>query len=131
MMFDIDFFKRVNDTYGHDMGDYVLEEFSRVVTANIRDTDIFGRWGGEEFLLLAPNETYDGALILAEKIRKSVELHNFERVGQITISIGFTICDDHADKEKLLKRVDEALYEAKERGRNRVVYYECNCAQMC
>ena len=131
MMFDIDFFKRVNDTYGHDMGDYVLEEFSRVVTANIRDTDIFGRWGGEEFLLLAPNETYDGALILAEKIRKSVELHNFERVGQITISIGFTICDDNADKERLLKRVDEALYEAKERGRNRVVYYECNCAQMC
>lgn len=131
MMFDIDFFKRVNDTYGHDTGDYVLKEFSAIVLKSIRDTDIFGRWGGEEFMLLAPNEELDGAMVLAEKIRKDIETFEFEQVKHITVSIGFTICDANADKEKLLKKVDNALYEAKESGRNRVVYQECNCAEIC
>ena len=131
MMFDIDFFKRVNDTYGHDAGDYVLKEFSSIVLKAIRDTDMFGRWGGEEFMLLAPNEDLDGAMILAEKVRKDIEAFEFDQVKHITVSIGMTICDANADKEKLLKKVDEALYEAKESGRNRVVYHKCNCAQIC
>ena len=128
MMFDIDFFKKVNDTYGHDIGDYVLKEFSDIVSKSIRDTDIFGRWGGEEFLLLAPNENLDGAMTLAEKIRKEVELFEFKTVKHITVSIGITICNNFAEKENLLKIVDEALYEAKSSGRNRVVYNECTCA---
>lgn len=77
MMFDIDFFKNVNDTYGHEVGDYVLKEFSKIVLSNIRDSDIFGRWGGEEFILIAPSESLEGALGLAEKVRKSVEEYSF------------------------------------------------------
>ena len=131
MMFDIDFFKRVNDTYGHDVGDYVLKEFSSIVVHSIRDTDSFGRWGGEEFLLLAPQESLDGAMKLAEKVRKDIETFEFDQVKHITVSIGLTICNAEADKEKLLKKVDEALYEAKESGRNRVVYQKCTCGQTC
>jgi diguanylate cyclase (GGDEF)-like protein/PAS domain S-box-containing protein len=129
MMFDIDFFKRVNDTYGHDIGDSVLQEFSSIVMNSIRDTDIFGRWGGEEFLLLAPNEKLEGAQRLAEKIRKNIEAHSFKGAGEITVSIGFSICDSYSEKEKLLKTIDNALYKAKEKGRNCVVYHQCNCAE--
>jgi len=128
MMFDIDFFKKVNDTYGHDVGDYVLQEFSKIVTHSIRTTDIFGRWGGEEFMLLAPNESLKGAILLAEKIRKNVEEYEFKTVKKITVSIGLTVCNGYSEKEKLLKKVDEALYKAKESGRNKVVYQECACA---
>jgi diguanylate cyclase (GGDEF)-like protein/PAS domain S-box-containing protein len=129
MMFDIDFFKKVNDTYGHDVGDYVLQQFSKIVSDSIRDTDIFGRWGGEEFILLAPNEEIEGAKYLAEKIRKNIENYNFEDVKKITVSIGFSVCDGYSEKEKLLKKVDDALYEAKESGRNRVVYHKCKCSE--
>ena len=131
MMFDIDFFKKVNDTYGHDVGDYVLKEFTTIVSKSIRDTDIFGRWGGEEFILLVPNEDFDGAMILAEKVRKSIELFEFKTVKHITVSIGMTICNSFAEKEALLKIVDNALYEAKKNGRNNVVYHEYTCAQNC
>jgi len=131
MMFDIDFFKKVNDTYGHDIGDYVLKEFTTIVSRSIRDTDVFGRWGGEEFILLAPNEDLDGAMTLAEKVRKNIELFEFKTVKHITVSIGMTICNNFADKEELLKIVDNALYEAKENGRNNVVYHKCTCAQNC
>jgi len=131
MMFDIDFFKKVNDTYGHDVGDYVLKEFSAIVSSHIRDTDTFGRWGGEEFMLLAPNEEKDGAIKMAEKILKHIADFDFKEVGQVTASIGVTTCNDSANKEKLLKKVDDALYEAKETGRNRVVYKECDCGDNC
>jgi len=130
MMFDIDFFKKVNDTYGHDVGDEVLKKFSSIVSQSIRDTDTFGRWGGEEFLFIAPNENLEGAMFLAEKIRQNVANFNFETPQQITISIGLTICDGDAEKEKLLKNVDEALYEAKTQGRNRVIYRECDCCEV-
>ena len=128
MMFDIDFFKDVNDTYGHDVGDSVLREFSTIVTKTIRDTDIFGRWGGEEFMLLSHNEDLEGSMFLAEKIRKNIEEYEFKGAGHISVSIGMTVCNSYSDKEKLLKKVDDALYEAKEAGRNRVVYHQCNCA---
>ena len=127
MMFDIDFFKKVNDSYGHDVGDYVLKEFSKIIFEGIRDTDIFGRWGGEEFILLAPSEDLKGAMELSEKIRKSIEQYDFNDVGTITVSIGITTCNGYAEKEKLLKKVDDALYEAKERGRNRVIHQKCTC----
>ena len=128
MMFDIDFFKKVNDNHGHDIGDYVLQEFSKVILQNIRDTDFFGRWGGEEFLLLAPSEEREGAMKLAEKIRKSIESYNFKEVGEITVSIGLTTCNGFNEKEKILKKVDDALYKAKDSGRNRAVFQQCICS---
>ena len=123
MMFDIDYFKKVNDTYGHDIGDHVLKEFSALISNTIRDTDSFGRWGGEEFILIVPNEDYNGFMVLAEKIRKSIEEYEFNKVKHITVSIGVTLCSIKSEKESLLKKVDEALYEAKSNGRNRVVYH--------
>jgi len=122
MMIDIDFFKKVNYTYGHDVGDYVLKKFSSIVSDSIRDTDIFGRWGGEEFMLITPNQNLKGAMILAEKIRKNVENFEFKKVKHITISIGVTVFNSSANKEELLKKVDESLYKAKTSGRNRTIF---------
>ena len=129
MMFDIDFFKKVNDSYGHDVGDYVLKAFSQIIQESIRDTDVFGRWGGEEFILLATNEEIEGALLLAEKVRENIASYDFESVGKITVSIGVTTCNGYSEKEKLLKKVDDALYQAKEEGRDRVVYQKCTCGE--
>lgn len=120
-MFDIDHFKKVNDTYGHDVGDHVLQELSRIVLNNIRETDSFGRWGGEEFMLLLPHTEKDKINEIAEKIRKTVQEHTFEDVKQITVSIGTTLYKKDEGISQLLKRVDMALYEAKSHGRNQVV----------
>jgi diguanylate cyclase (GGDEF)-like protein/PAS domain S-box-containing protein len=120
VMFDIDFFKKVNDTYGHDAGDEVLRTLSRIIKENIRETDKFGRWGGEEFMLLAPYCEKEEACRLAEKLRSSVEAYKFEDMGTITVSIGVSTYQEKDTKETILKRVDTALYEAKESGRNRV-----------
>ncbi|QOP43078.1 diguanylate cyclase [Sulfurimonas sediminis] len=123
LMLDIDKFKHVNDTYGHDVGDYVLQELSRIVLQTIRKTDSFGRWGGEEFMLLAPHTNAEQAMELAQKIRKRVEEHSFEHVEKITVSIGVTEYINTEKETSLLKRVDQALYEAKANGRNQVVCF--------
>ncbi len=120
IMFDIDFFKVINDTYGHDVGDNVLEELAKIVQKSIRETDSFGRWGGEEFMILARNIEEAEALKLAEKIRQKVEGHYFRDKVEITISLGVTLFSEGDNKEALLKRVDKALYKAKNNGRNRV-----------
>jgi diguanylate cyclase (GGDEF)-like protein len=120
-MFDIDHFKKVNDTYGHEIGDYVLQEISAVVTQEIRESDRFGRWGGEEFILILPKLSKEEALHVSEKLRGKIESHDFKDVGRITISIGVGIFEPSDTKESLLKRVDNALYKAKDEGRNRVV----------
>ena len=120
-MFDIDHFKQVNDTYGHDAGDYVLQDLSKIVLDNIRETDSFGRWGGEEFMLLLPYTSKEKLIEIAQKIRQKVEAHNFENVGSITISIGVTVYKKGEGISQVLKRVDTALYEAKSHGRNQVV----------
>ncbi|SFV62924.1 diguanylate cyclase (GGDEF domain) [hydrothermal vent metagenome] len=122
LMFDIDHFKKVNDTYGHDIGDYVLQELCHVVSNNIRDTDKFGRWGGEEFMLIAPHTNKKEAIELAEKIRKSIEEHPFKQVQQITISVGVTEYKREEEFATFTKRVDDALYQAKTNGRNQVVF---------
>ena len=121
-MFDIDHFKRVNDTYGHEIGDYVLQEISAIVTKEIRESDRFGRWGGEEFMLILPKLNKAEALHVSEKLRSKIENHEFKDVGRITISIGVSIFESSDTKESLLKRVDNALYRAKDEGRNRVVF---------
>lgn len=122
LMFDIDHFKKVNDTYGHDKGDYVLKELSSIVLNSIRETDVFGRWGGEEFLLILPKTSKDEAIKVAQKIKQRVENYSFNEVSKVTISTGVSLYTKNEKKAKLLKRVDDALYEAKESGRNRVVY---------
>lgn len=123
IMFDIDHFKNVNDTYGHDIGDFVLTELSNVVTSNLRHSDTIARWGGEEFMILAPETTKQVGEQLAEKIRFVLEQHDFSPVPELTCSFGVIHCQDEsmANIALLTKLVDEALYKAKESGRNRVV----------
>ena len=122
VMFDIDKFKLVNDTFGHDVGDYVLIELSKLVLNHIRDSDRFGRWGGEEFMLLLPKTNKEEAILVANKLRDIVQRYPFKDVPKVTISIGVSTYNATATKEMLLKCVDDALYEAKESGRNKVVF---------
>jgi len=123
IMFDIDHFKSVNDTYGHDAGDYVLQELSKIILKNIRETDSFGRWGGEEFMLLLPYASKEKIGEIAEKIRRKVQEYSFEYVGHITISIGATLYKKNEGLSNIIKRVDTALYKAKSGGRNQVVSF--------
>ena len=121
IMFDIDHFKAVNDRFGHPAGDAVLRELTRRVSEALRETDVQGRWGGEEFLVLATHTDAQGAAELAERLRESVAQSPFEGVGPVTISLGVAACEPGEAVEHLEGRVDKALYAAKEAGRNRVV----------
>ncbi|MBU0720237.1 PAS domain S-box protein [bacterium] len=122
IMFDIDFFKAVNDRYGHDMGDYVLKELCAVVSKLIRESDRFGRWGGEEFIIITPIIQKEQVMLLANKLKDVIATHAFKEISKVTISIGITLLGREDTKESLLKRVDNALYESKNRGRNRVSF---------
>jgi len=119
ILIDIDDFKRVNDKFGHQTGDRVLKTFAKLIKGNLRRTDVFGRWGGEEFLALLPfnNNPYR----VAEKLRKRVEETEFNRVGRITASFGATTYREKDDIDSMVARADEALYEAKRRGKNTTV----------
>ncbi len=125
MVLDIDNFKLINDTYGHPFGDKVLSSVAACIRGNLRSYDLIGRIGGEEFLVLSPATGLDDALILAERVRESVNANEVIEDGKsvsVTISIGLTISQSaEATHEKLLNRADSALYRAKEGGRNRVV----------
>jgi len=116
---DIDFFKKVNDNYGHDVGDKVLVTYTKYISSILRGTDIFCRIGGEEFIVILPNTTKDKAYLLAQKLRKSVE--NYKAVLPVTMSFGVAEYEKGDDTISLYKRVDIALYKAKETGRNKVV----------
>ncbi|MFK5938941.1 MAG: GGDEF domain-containing protein [Sulfurimonas sp.] len=125
MMFDIDFFKKVNDTYGHLAGDFVLRELSVLTKEVIRDSDVFGRFGGEEFIVIMPEAKIAGAIKLAERFRLACENHVFRINGEnlkITISIGVTSATLTDSVESIIERSDTALYDAKQKGRNRVEY---------
>jgi diguanylate cyclase (GGDEF)-like protein/hemerythrin-like metal-binding protein len=119
-MIDIDHFKRVNDTYGHAVGDTVLKELVAVARSCVRASDILVRWGGEEFLLLMPFSAHRVAAVAAEKLRKAVEAHDFAGAGRVTISAGVAEYLPAEDAEEFFSRADRALYRAKESGRNRV-----------
>ncbi|MHB8880485.1 MAG: sensor domain-containing diguanylate cyclase [Thermodesulfovibrionales bacterium] len=123
ILFDIDHFKAVNDTYGHAVGDKVLKTVSAVVAEHIRGSDILGRVGGEEFAVLAAETTLESAVALAEKIRSAVEAAEQDPAGKITISIGVSAYADGITTDEFVRRADEALYDAKNNGRNRVKYY--------
>ncbi|ABB43924.1 diguanylate cyclase (GGDEF domain) with PAS/PAC sensor [Sulfurimonas denitrificans DSM 1251] len=121
IMIDIDHFKRINDTYGHDEGDNVIRKTVEIVSKNIRHLDVFVRWGGEEFIVLCPQTESKNASILAEKLRVAIESVNYETLGKITCSFGVTSYIKDEDKSSFIKRLDTALYSAKDEGRNRVV----------
>ncbi|WP_372737896.1 diguanylate cyclase [Neptunomonas sp.] len=121
ILIDIDYFKCVNDMYGHHIGDQVLIQFSHVLKTSTRESDVAGRWGGEEFLVISPEANLEGMYTLAEKIRTNVEATQFLGVGQKTISLGYTIYQEKEEISHLISRADIALYEAKNKGRNCVV----------
>jgi len=120
VMFDIDHFKRFNDTWGHDAGDEVLIEVARTVAHELRDADTVGRWGGEEFMVLAVDTDHDGALCLAVRLRIAIETLAIRDYGQITASFGVALHTAGEPRRDLVKRADRALYAAKDGGRNRV-----------
>jgi diguanylate cyclase (GGDEF)-like protein len=125
-LLDIDFFKRINDTYGHSAGDTVLREFALTVQRQIRESDSFGRYGGEEFLLMLPETTIDEAIVLAERVRLSIEKLAFRDVAPdliVTVSIGIAEFRSGESIAQTVARADEALYRAKSSGRNRIVCY--------
>ena len=118
---DIDYFKAINDLYGHQVGDQVLIDFANVLKNNLRESDILGRWGGEEFLVIIPGNDSMETMMLAEKLRATVSGHNFPVVGHLTCSFGITAHLHNDTEAGILARADEALYQAKQSGRNRVV----------
>ncbi|MHC1791730.1 diguanylate cyclase [Solidesulfovibrio sp.] len=120
-IFDIDHFKTVNDTYGHPAGDAVLTSLTALVADHVRDHDTFGRYGGEEFLLLTPETNAEEAARLAERLREAIEKHAFPAVKRLTCSFGVSAMTPGDSPESLIARADAALYAAKQSGRNRVV----------
>ncbi len=120
LLLDIDHFKKINDTYGHDKGDFVIKKISDLMQKNIRSSDICARWGGEEFIILASNSDLISAVELANNLKKLIENCEFEMNDNVTVSIGVSNMDKYLELDDLLKFVDNALYKAKENGRNRV-----------
>ncbi|MBF0451981.1 MAG: GGDEF domain-containing protein [Candidatus Magnetomorum sp.] len=121
VLFDVDFFRRVNDFFGHKVGDDVLEHLALLVDQNIRKSDLFCRVGGEEFAVIASETDLQQAIVLSEKIRKLISGNNFKTVGRITVSLGAVQVEPKDTPETLYKRVNERLQIAKKKGRNRTV----------
>ena len=121
VLFDVDDFKKVNDTYGHQTGDAVLIVIADIVHSIVRDADIAGRWGGEEFMIICPDTDSDGAAKLADKLRQTIAEHRFTTVGTKTCSFGVATLQNKEDAQGLISRADTAMYQAKNEGRNRVV----------
>lgn len=120
LFIDIDKFKHINDTYGHNIGDTVLQEVSSILHTNSRPTDYVGRWGGEEFIIVASQTDMKEAYKYAEVLRKKIESHSFENVPVVTISCGVNEYKSNQPIKDFLSQADEALYQAKESGRNQV-----------
>ena len=128
LIFDIDDFKHVNDTYGHLTGDRVLIDIAKLVKGRIRGDDVFARWGGEEFIILLPNTPLRFAAELAERIRVSMESFAFDEVGRVTCSFGVATHHENDTPGKLVERADQLLYIAKHSGKNTVVPEQQNAA---
>jgi len=124
ILFDIDYFKKVNDSLGHQYGDFILKQLAKLVKERIRDIDIFARYGGEEYVLILPETDIKEGLIVAESIRSIIECHQFLSNGKympIKISLGISSINENSENpETLLKEADEALYLSKKNGRNMV-----------
>lgn len=126
---DLDKFKKINDTYGHDAGDYVLKNVAEIFQKTVREYDIVARWGGEEFFLLLPETDLSGALVLIERIRKSLDATDFRWKGEafanpVTLTFGVSAYDGRESIEIVISHADSALYAGKHAGRNRVECFE-------
>ena len=124
---DIDHFKKFNDTYGHDCGDYVLQQVSKLMKQTLREQDTVSRWGGEEFLIMLPDTDYDGGMQAIEKLREAIEHKQFQFAGNefsVTVTFGVARFEQGDHLDSCIKRADEVLYVGKEAGRNRVVSAE-------
>lgn len=124
IIFDIDNFKDINDTYGHNVGDKVLKTLAKVVSSTIRETDFFGRWGGEEFIVVSPQTSIENAVIVAEKIRQCIASYEFDVVKKVTCSIGVARSSEDDTPQDIVHNADTALYEAKHSGKNKVVTFK-------
>jgi diguanylate cyclase (GGDEF)-like protein len=120
LLFDLDWFKGINDSFGHNTGDEVLQEVAQQLRQSIRISDPFGRWGGDEFLCLATNTDGEKAVELAERLRDTLQRHHFSTVDKVTASFGVTTYRKGDSPETLIRRADLGLYKAKAGGRNRV-----------
>jgi len=120
IMFDIDDFKQINDSYGHDRGDYILKELIRILVKEQREKDITIRWGGEEFIILCPNSNVDAAYKLAERYRKKVYDYAFKENIKVTLSFGVTQLHIDQQLRDQIIRVDKLLYASKENGKNQI-----------
>ena len=131
MMFDIDFFKKFNDTYGHECGDFVLINVAELIRKSLRDSDVASRYGGEEFTVLLSDTGKDEAILVAERIRSTIDEHDFIFNNQhlhVTISVGVSVLDVEnntvSTPNEFVNQADQALYMSKSNGRNRVTYFE-------
>jgi len=120
ILMDIDHFKQVNDTYGHGIGDSTLRSFAKILISNTRSSDLVGRWGGEEFLIVVPQVDKVDLHQMAENIRHAIQVKQFDTVGEVTASIGFAVYRDGETVSELVSRADDAMYESKQGGRNLV-----------
>jgi diguanylate cyclase (GGDEF)-like protein len=120
VIIDIDYFKSVNDTYGHNVGDSVLKEFSNYFKSHLRDTDMLGRWGGEEFIIVCTNTDSRSAFTFIDRLRINIEKHSFDPVDHIAFSAGISQYSKSDQIDDTIDRADKALYLAKSSGRNRV-----------
>lgn len=121
VVFDVDFFRRINDFFGHKVGDDALEQLATLVDQNIRKSDLFCRVGGEEFAIIASETDLQQAIVLSEKIRKMISGHTFRTVGRITVSLGVVHAKQKDTPETMYKRANERLQIAKTKGRNRTI----------
>lgn len=119
LLMDIDLFKAINDHYGHKNGDIVLQELSQIITEQLRNIDVLGRWGGEEFIILLPETDAQDAYLVAERIRIAVSQHPFKVSNSVTVSVGISeVTSTHRSLEQLIDDADQAMYRAKNNGRN-------------
>ncbi len=116
-MLDIDHFKSINDRFGHDVGDAVLKQFTTEISKMLRNTDVFGRWGGDEFIIITPNCDAECVFTLIERIRKNIESFHFDTAGHVTFSVGVYTYKDGTAFDSV-RKADDALYQSKQNGRN-------------
>jgi len=126
ILMDVDDFKAINDRFGHQAGDTVLKKIADVIQKGVRATDIIGRWGGEEFLILSPETDVAGGISLAEKMRTLLEAADFAEIGGMTASFGVAAFDQSDDIEAVIGRADAGLYAAKNGGKNRTEVAQTN-----
>jgi diguanylate cyclase (GGDEF)-like protein len=121
LLIDLDFFKAINDQYGHDVGDQVLQIVAKILKASCRTTDTVGRWGGEEFMVIYPDIDLNNGFILAEKLRLFIKESEELKKYKLTASIGISVSKQGLPLDQLIKNVDSALYQAKNSGRDQTI----------